>query len=199
MAKVVIIFLLILLYNFHRATPDTDNSNPQATDFIKAECRATRYPSLCVQCLANYTATIQLNQRQLARAALNVSLTRAQSVAAFISRVVKIKGMKPGEARAVRDCVENMGTTVDQLSRSMTELGSMGPRVVGQDFNWRVNNVQTWVSAALTNENTCLEGFGGVDMDGSVKVAIRRRVLDCARVTSNALALVNRFAARHKV
>ncbi|KAL0312808.1 UNVERIFIED_CONTAM: hypothetical protein Sradi_5680100 [Sesamum radiatum] len=138
---------------------------------------------------------VQQSQRQLAQAALSVSLTRAQSAASFVSRLARIRGIKPMEYQAVKDCIQNMGDTVDQLSSSMKELGAMG---AGQDFDWRVSNVQTWVSAALTNENTCMDGFRGAAMDGNVKVAIRRRVLDCAQVTSNALALVNRFASRHK-
>lgn len=44
----------------------------------------------------------------------------------------------------------------------------------------------------------CLDGFDGRFMDGNVKAAIRRRVTNVAQVTSNALALVNRFAARHQ-
>ncbi|KAI3468891.1 hypothetical protein Pfo_025554 [Paulownia fortunei] len=194
------IFLLLLFLSFHYLLDTAKSataSNPEATDFIKAECRATRYPALCVQCLSNYSTTIQQNQRQLAQAALSVSLVRAQSAASFVSELGRMRGMKPKEYGAVKDCIENMGDTVDQLSRSMKELGGMG-RVAGQDFNWHVSNVQTWVSAALTNENTCLDGFAGAAMDGNVKVAIRRRVLNCAQVTSNALALVNRFAARHK-
>lgn len=192
---------LLLLLSFHylldTAKSATDSNPVGATDFIKAECRATRYPALCVQSLSNYSTTIQQSQRQLAQAALSVSLSRAQSAASFVSKLARMKGIKPTEYRAVKDCIQNMGDTVDQLSRSMKELGGMA-RLAGQDFNWHVSNVQTWVSAALTNENTCLDGFAGAAMDGNVKVAIRRRVLDCAQVTSNALALVNRFAARHK-
>ena len=97
----------------------------------------------------------------------------------------------------MKDCVENMSDSVDRLSRSVRELDSMG-RAVGQDFMWHMSNVQTWVSAALTDENTCMDGFAGGAMDGSVKTAVRRRVLNVAQVTSNALALVNQFAARHK-
>lgn len=90
-----------------------------------------------------------------------------------------------------------MGDSVDQLSRSMKEIGHMG-HSNGQDFLWHMSNVQTWVSAALTNENTCVDGFSGHLMDGKMKSAIRMRVTNVAQVTSNALALVNHFATRHK-
>ena len=114
-----------------------------------------------------------------------------------MSKMTRVKGIKPRELAAVKDCIENMRDTVDRLSQSVRELGQVG-RAVGQDFVWHVSNVQTWVSSALTDENTCLDGFAGRHMDGNVKAAIRRRVVNVAQVTSNALALVNRFASKHR-
>jgi hypothetical protein len=35
-------------------------------------------------------------------------------------------------------------------------------------------------------------------MDGNVKAAIKLRITNVAQVTSNALALVTRFASRHR-
>ncbi|KAL2489606.1 pectin methylesterase inhibitor 1 [Forsythia ovata] len=171
--------------------------NPNATDFIKASCSATHYPALCVECLSSYASTVQQNEQQLAQAALEVSLSRAQAASTFVYQLSKLKGIKPREGLAVKDCIQNMGDTVAQLSQSLKELGGMR-LLAGQNFVWHVGNVKTWVSTALTNENICLDGFSGPGMDGSVKVAIRGRILNCAQVTSNALALVNRFAARHK-
>ncbi|CAF2380530.1 unnamed protein product [Brassica napus] len=37
---------------------------------------------------------------------------------------------------------------------------------------WKMSNVQTWVSAALTDETTCLDGFSGRAMEGKVKKLI---------------------------
>ncbi|KAG8382388.1 hypothetical protein BUALT_Bualt05G0072200 [Buddleja alternifolia] len=199
MAKLNSLLLLLLIISFHyilHIANSASDSKPKAANFIKAECGATLYPALCVHCLSSYSTKIQQNKLQLAQVALSVSLSRAQSVSRFVSKLARMRGVKTMEYRAVKDCVENMGGTVDQLSRSMRELGSMS-RVAGRDFEWHVSNVETWVSAALTYENTCLDGFAGAKMGGNVKVAIRRRVLNCAQVTSNALALVNRFAARH--
>ncbi|KAH6822157.1 hypothetical protein C2S53_016762 [Perilla frutescens var. hirtella] len=195
MAKLNTFLLLLFSINCLLNTAKLGRASRTAasTDLINSECRATRYPALCIQCLSNYSTTIQ-SQRELAQAALSVSLSRAQSAASFISKLSRMRGMKRGEYAAVKDCVENVGSSVDQLNRSMKELGGLHDR----DFTWHVSNVQTWVSAALTNENTCLYGFSDPSMDGNVKVAIRRRILNCAQVTSNALALVNRFAARHK-
>lgn len=190
---------LLLFFTLYNAvsTAKTAAASPTASDFIKASCRATRYPALCIQCLSTYAKLIQQSDHQLAHAALSVSLAKARSTTMFVSRMKKFAGIKPREYQAVKDCIDNMGDSVDQLSKSIQELAKMG-RARGQDFIWHMGNVQTWVSAALTNENTCVDGFAGSYMEGNVKVAIRRRVVSVAQVTSNALALVNRFAVRHR-
>ncbi|XWS49796.1 hypothetical protein CRYUN_Cryun12cG0033400 [Craigia yunnanensis] len=177
------------------ASASTGHSSP--TDYVVASCKATRYPALCVECLSGYASAIRQNEQHLAQTALSVSLSRAQSAAAFVAKMTQVRGIKPRERQAVKDCIENMGDSVDRLSQSVKELGQMG-RAVGQDFMWHMSNVQTWVSAALTDENTCFDGFAGSVMDGNIKAAIRRKVVNVAQVTSNALALVNRFAARHR-
>lgn len=194
---VVLSFVLVSLNMSNKADSAITKQNSDSLGFIEASCKATTYPSLCVHCLSSFADKIRQSHRQLAQTALAVSLSRAQSTADFVSKMTRVKGIKPREYAAVKDCLENMADTVDRLSQSVRELGHMG-RAMGQDFVWHVSNVQTWVSAALTDENTCLDGFAGRFMDGNVKAAIRRRVVNVAQVTSNSLALVNRFASKHK-
>ncbi|KAJ8632224.1 hypothetical protein MRB53_025560 [Persea americana] len=57
-----------------------------------------------------------------------------------------------------------------------------------------MSNVQTWVSAAITDEYTCLDGLAETAGNGELKAALRSRVVHVARLTSNALALLNRYA-----
>lgn len=80
----------------------------------------------------------------------------------------------------------------------MEEIGKL-EAAVGPEVAWRVSNAQTWMSAALTDEFTCEDGFEGVGGEGEgerVKVEVRRGVRRVERYTSNALALVNRLVAR---
>ncbi|KAJ7944786.1 21 kDa protein-like [Quillaja saponaria] len=201
MANLGLSLLVISLVLYMASTSSTVESaaatRPDHTNFIKASCRSTRYPDLCVQCLSSYANVIRQSQRQLALTALSVSIARARSAQEFVHKMSKVRGIKSREYLAVKDCIENIGDSVDRLSQSARELGHMG-QAVGQDFVWHMSNVQTWVSSALTDDNTCLDGFSGRAMDGNVKNAIKRRVTGVAQVTSNALALVNRFAARRR-
>ncbi|KAJ1379631.1 Pectinesterase inhibitor domain [Sesbania bispinosa] len=171
--------------------------NPNPIDFIKSSCRATLYPAVCVQSLMGYANVIRQDEHQLAITALNVSVWRTRSSASFMKKMSKVKGIKPRDYGAVQDCKENMDNSVDRLNQSVKELGLTG-KALGQDPMWHMSNVQTWVSAALTDQNTCLDGFASPHVDRKLKATISARVVDVSQVTSNALALVNRFASRYR-
>ncbi|XP_020599400.1 21 kDa protein-like [Phalaenopsis equestris] len=86
------------------------------------------------------------------------------------------------------DCMENLGDSIGQLKDSLSEMSNMRD---GKDLGYKINSIQTWVSAALTDDDSCMDGFGGKSMDGSVKTAVRGRVVNVAHLTSNALAILN--------
>lgn len=102
-------------------------------------------------------------------------------------------GLKPREVGAMRDCVEELSDAVDELQRSMAEMSNFK----SADFQLMISDVQTWVSAALTDETTCTDGFGGNGMSGNLKTVVRGRIVNIAQLTSNALALINRYASVH--
>lgn len=187
----LIILLLTLQLNNNNAAAES------STSFIESSCRATRYPELCVKSLSGYATTIRHSKRQLVQTALSISLTNARLAAAFVSNLSKNGGISKGlEYQAVKDCIENMGDTVDRLNQSVKELRDLRGTAGGGDFLWHLSNVQTWVSAALTDETTCLDGFAGRRrrFDAEIKANIRRRITFVAHLTTNALALLNRFA-----
>ncbi|XP_010264195.1 PREDICTED: 21 kDa protein-like [Nelumbo nucifera] len=162
-----------------------------STDFIKTSCGTTMYPKLCFSTLSGYASAIQTDPKLLADTALSVSLTNARSSSAMISELSKsqLATMKPREAAAMRDCVEMVGDSVDELQKSMAEMSHLG----GPDLGFQISNIQTWVSAALTNEDTCMDGFAGKAMDSNIKTSIRGRILNLAQLTSNALSLINKL------
>jgi pectinesterase inhibitor-like protein len=181
--------------------------SPAATDFIRKSCRETQYPSVCVQSLSSYGAAAgsppPRSPQELARAALSVSADRAKSASAYVGRLCGGQGLRGGAkgkaapaSSPARDCLENMADSVGHLRDAAKEMGAGLGRAGTPAFRWHLSNVQTWCSAALTDENTCLDGLSrGVDT--KTRAAIRSKVVDVAQVTSNALALVNKVGSGH--
>ncbi|CAJ1958601.1 unnamed protein product [Sphenostylis stenocarpa] len=184
------LLLLLLLTTLHISLT---LSSP--TNFIKSSCSATQYPALCVESLSVYAASIQQDPHELVQTALSLALNKTESTKTFVTKCNKFRGLKPREYAALKDCAEEISDGVDRLSRSLKELKLC--KLKGEDFAWHISNVETWVSSALTDESTCGDGFAGKALSGKMKDAIRGRMVNVAQVTSNALSLINQYAAKH--
>ncbi|XP_057952783.1 21 kDa protein-like [Malania oleifera] len=183
--------LATLLYSSAASRPFA--VKPTTTEFIRRSCGATTYPRLCFASLYTHAGLIQTSPMLLADTALTVAFQTAQSAAAAVLRMSGTHGMRASEAAAVRDCVEEVGDSIDELRESLVEM----KKLKGSNFEAVMSDVQTWVSAALTDDDTCTDGFAGKAMDGNVKAAVRGHILNIAHLTSNALALINQYASLH--
>ncbi|KAM5554845.1 pectinesterase inhibitor 9 [Rosa sericea] len=205
MAKLCLSLLLILLSIFslsstvEPAFSGHTARRSRARANIEAACRTTRYPDLCVHCLTTYVKpnmTIQSPQ-QLAQVALTASLYRALYARAFVLKVAKELNTLKRENQVVRDCLQQINDSVDQLSGSIKELRRLGQESVGDDLFWHISNVETWVGTALTDANDCVNALPGPNMS-KLKATIKGKMLNVAQTASNALALFHSFAARYK-
>ncbi|XP_030553058.1 pectinesterase inhibitor 7-like [Rhodamnia argentea] len=170
------------------------------TDFIRASCGETLYPDVCYSSLSTYAGSVQQSPRQLARAAIAVSLASAHTMAAYLADLSRRRAAEPRAASAaLHDCLTNMGDAVGEMRGSlkqMRRLGDVGDGGSGgasqEGFRLQMSNVQTWMSAALTDEDTCTDGFEDVP-EGELKSVVCGRAGEVKKVTSNALALVNSY------
>ncbi|XP_074562176.1 21 kDa protein-like [Curcuma longa] len=184
------------------APPPTSPSHDPATLFIRSRCNLTRYPDLCFASLSPYAAAVDGSAPELARVAANVTLARLRGFRAHVAALRRAGAARGRAAAALRDCSEQLGDAADQMCHTHNELRGL-EELVPTEVEWRVSNAQTWMSAALTNEESCSDGFneaaaafayGGVGSGGSgfdVKTDICGRVRRVKQYTSNALALVN--------
>lgn len=220
MAKINILtisFSLILLSVTGATTIETSSvyhhrSRPTSrTSVVEAQCRGTLYPRLCIECLSkfvsNSTGSDSPTAAQLAQIALRVSLVKARYTRSYIAKVAAdMKQRKAKEYPVVKDCLDQINDGVDQITHSLKELGRMTVANNNNNyykesvFSWHQNNVQTWMSTAITDALMCMDsGFpAGKAMGSKTKAIIRAKVLNVAQATSNALAFFNRFAARYK-
>ncbi|XP_021725740.1 21 kDa protein-like [Chenopodium quinoa] len=191
MATLTLPFLILSILSI--ATFAASAAATSTNNFIKTKCSSTAYPTVCVQSLSSYANKIQKSPRQLAQTALIVSLAKAHYAKAYVAHLAHSSGLRPKESGSVKDCLEVIGDTVDKLSKSVHEFQT-AVRGRSRDFLWHMSNVQTWASAALTNENTCVDGFKDQNANGKVQNAIEVQLKGVMQCTSNALALVNQFA-----
>ncbi|KAL2233292.1 21 kDa protein-like [Sesamum indicum] len=177
------------------AAAPTPSTAANASEFIRTSCETTLYPELCYHSLAGYANAVQQDPGRLARVAIGVSLSRATRMTIYLANVSRQVdyGADHREAVALHDCFTVFGDAVDQIRGSLKQMRQLTG--TGEELRFQMSNVQTWMSAALTNEDTCVDGFEDVG-DGPVKMDVCDRTVKVKEVTSNALALVNSYVAK---
>lgn len=159
-------------------------------NYVQEACGVTRYHDLCVQSLSPFSRGAKRSPSKWARAGVSVALSEAKGVAKFLESLKREKQMKGRKQRAaLSDCVENFQDTVDNLHKALFILRDL----TREGFSSEMEDLLTWESAALTDEDTCLDGFGGQKARQQVKL-LRQRVTKATYLTSNALALTNKLA-----
>lgn len=192
-------FLLIALYlttymNTCQATRfiSSRTSKNNYTEFIKASCNTTLYPQLCYKSLSEFAEKIHASPKLLANTSISVTLKEAESTFITMKNMSRYKGLTVGERAALRDCVEVTDDSVYELQRSMDQMDHMDDG--STQFAFEISNVQTWVSAALTDYSTCMDGFYNVN-EGYVKAKVCKYAVNVSQLTSIALTFINRYAA----
>ncbi|XVF13312.1 hypothetical protein REPUB_Repub08aG0197900 [Reevesia pubescens] len=169
-------------------------SSDSDTEFIKTSCGATTDPDLCFTTFSIYATEIQSSLKLLATESLSLTLNTTRSASKTLTEHSKSQGLKPKATAALQDCVEEISDSVDELKWSIGEMDE----TAGKSFAFRMSDIQTWVSAALTNEDTCLDGFSESTIDGDVKTTVSREIEKVIHITSFTLTFVNRYADTKK-
>ncbi|XP_030948184.1 pectinesterase inhibitor 6-like [Quercus lobata] len=157
--------------------------------YVQEACSVTRYPDICVHSLASFSSTAKRSPSKWARAGVSVTIGEVKDVAKNLKKLKKYRLMKGKNRIALSDCIECIQDALDELHKSLDVLR----RLSKSTFNEQMSDLLTWISAALTDEDTCLDGFE--DQKGKQVKLLQNQVLNATYITSNALALVNKLAA----
>ncbi|CAN6300403.1 unnamed protein product [Urochloa humidicola] len=169
------------------AGPGDGGPSKAEVEFVRSCCARTLYPRLCRAGLAPYAAAVHSSHARLALASANLTLSAIDALAA------RIPPSSSGGASsgALGDCVEAVAAAADQASRAAERLRGV-EQAVGIELIWRVDDARTWLSAAMTNEDTCADGLRPrKSAPAPVRAELLARVRRAKQYTSIALALVN--------
>ncbi|CAH1430785.1 unnamed protein product [Lactuca virosa] len=169
------ILLIILLFTYTiNSISALEKTN---TEFIRASCSLTSYPTLCFNSLSTRSGAIQTSPKLLAQTALSITLDTTRTTSLAMIKLSQVHGMAPQEVAAMKDCIELLSDAVYELKKSLEEMSQPGSK----DFRLVMSDIQTWVSSALTHEDTCSEGFVN---DPKMKSVVRGKIVNVAHLTS---------------
>ncbi|XP_022942851.1 21 kDa protein-like [Cucurbita moschata] len=166
-------------------------TRPVKPYIIKA-CKTTPYPRLCEISLTLHASQTKRTQQEFCRATMTSSLKTTRDATSIISKLSRQK-ISTYEAKVIRDCVDNLKDSTDELRRAIAAIKSLSR---AKDANFQLHSIKTWMSAAETDAMTCsdgLSGGAGRKVRSKVKQEVKKSVAVVVRHISNALSLLNTF------
>ncbi|XVE56360.1 hypothetical protein DITRI_Ditri04bG0003100 [Diplodiscus trichospermus] len=154
--------------------------------YIRTVCNSAAYPKDCYKSLSPYASTIKTDPEKLYRVSLFLTIKATRKTSASIASLRKMKGLSVTEREIIRDCAETVSEALEELQQSLTVM----TKLQGVDRESQMENIRTWVSAALTDEGTCTDGFDGQKVCNAVNKNIKKTVLNLSKMTSNCLSLL---------
>ncbi|XP_045819192.1 probable pectinesterase/pectinesterase inhibitor 61 [Trifolium pratense] len=182
---------LITVIRSRASSNDQNSANHRAkpTQAISRTCSKTRYPSLCINSLLDFPGSTAASEQQLVHISFNMT-HRHISKALFASSGLSYAVSNSRVRAAYEDCLELMDESMDSIRMSMDSLTTMSSTLSRDDEPSNAagsEDVMTWLSAALTNQDTCMEGFE--DISGTVKDQMVNNLKDLSELVSNSLAI----------
>lgn len=129
-----------------------DNINQDQEDLVTKACDQTMYFKLCVSSLRSDPRTNQTSDlKGLAVIALDLSITKANQSLSYAQRLLLFQSSSnytQYEKECLSDCSQELSEAVENLQDSTQAL-----------MNGTLNNVNDFVSSAMTDSQTCDDCF----------------------------------------
>ncbi|CAA7051670.1 unnamed protein product [Microthlaspi erraticum] len=150
---------------------------------ISRTCSKAQYTNLCIDTLLDFPGSLTADEQELIHISFNATL-RSFSKALYSSSTITFTEMTPRVRSAYDSCLELLDDSVDALSRALSSV------VVVSGNDESHSDVMTWLSSAMTNHDTCTDGFDEMEGDGGgVKEQVIGAVKDLSEMVSNCLAI----------
>lgn len=187
------LLLLLLTLTLVAAAASDVPFYPSAEAAAAAHCEGTLYPELCLSTLATVPDLHKKPLPDVICATVNRTEVEVADMASNCSSFLQQgKSLPPRDRVAIADCIELLGTTMDELQATTSDLQqpSNGATVV--------DHVMTVLSGAITNQHTCLSGFTyhGPRNGGQVSLArpyMEPGIRHISRMVSNTLAMAKKM------
>ncbi|KAI4386907.1 hypothetical protein MLD38_004784 [Melastoma candidum] len=192
--KLLLLFLfLVLLAVPAAALPVAAAEQWPYHSLLKSSCSSTLYPDLCYSAVASSvfasSAAPLSTHKDIILASLNLTIGSAKQNRLSVLDLTRTRSaqLTAREKTALNDCVETIDLTLDELHSTVADLHVYPQR---KTLLQHADDLKTLISAAITNQETCLDGFSHDDADRHVRQRLSDGQVHVERMCSNALAMV---------
>ncbi|KAL0346821.1 UNVERIFIED_CONTAM: putative pectinesterase/pectinesterase inhibitor 13 [Sesamum calycinum] len=168
-----------------RKQKDSQSPGPSevsaAEEEVKAVCASTDYKQTCEDSILKAVAKNSSPQpKDIVKASFTVASDEINRV---LKQASALKYSDKFKQAALEDCLVLLNDAVDELNRSI----SSGQGTDKAALSAKMPDINNWLSAVLSYEQTCIDGFP----EGEEKAAMKKLLTNAKEHGSNALAIVS--------
>ncbi|CAN4088134.1 unnamed protein product [Withania somnifera] len=168
--------------------PPSSAPSSNSADSLKIICAVTQHPESCFNSISslNITTVPKSDPEQFLNLSLQATVNELTN-ASYLPKTLISKVNDQGTVSALKDCISLFDDALSQLNESAALL-KVGP---GESalVELKEKNMQTWISAAMTDQDTCLEGLD--EMGSPLLGEVKARVQNAKEYMSNTLAILS--------
>ncbi|XP_030440119.1 probable pectinesterase/pectinesterase inhibitor 46 [Syzygium oleosum] len=183
-ALVAVVVAAMVGTSVHAGNRRGGEAQPLSTS-VKAVCDVTLYKDSCVSSLApRANSSGPVRPEDLFKLSIQVALEALAKAAGYFSEqgTVFNNTAAEGTASAALDsCRVLLGLAMDSLNSSLSSSDA-------SNLFDSADDLKTWLSAAGTSQQTCIDGFDG--SAGAIKEIVANHLEDSGELTSNSLAII---------
>ncbi|XVF25296.1 hypothetical protein REPUB_Repub13aG0201300 [Reevesia pubescens] len=186
-ASLLIVAAIIGIVAGVNSRNETDTSHHA---IVKSACSSTLYPDLCFSeiALAPSASTKKVtSQKDVIELSLNITTTAVGQNYFKIKKLLAKKGLTEREKTALHDCLETIDETLDELYQAVEDLHKYPNK---KSLTQHADDLKTLMSAAMTNQETCLDGFYYEEADKKIRKTLIAGERYVEKMCSNALAMI---------
>ncbi|KAK9278458.1 hypothetical protein L1049_028023 [Liquidambar formosana] len=184
-------FASLVLESNTESAEEEFSSLPPA-ESIKAVCSVTQYPDSCFTSISSINTSPKPDPELIFKLSLQASVTQLSDLSSFLKTLSSnsIPNGPPPDS-AVSDCRSLFDDALSRLNDSVStmEVGK-GKKVLTKG---KIDDIKTWVSGAMTDQETCLDGLE--EMGSTALVEVKGKVQRSREYLSNSLAIVDKMYA----
>ncbi|XP_009369732.1 probable pectinesterase/pectinesterase inhibitor 12 [Pyrus x bretschneideri] len=184
--------LLCIILFLHISSSSSSSSSSNRTTFnphlssIRSFCKSTPYPDICFDSLKlSVSINITPNILSYLLQSLNVAISEAAKLTDLFYKAGQYSNIVEKQKGAVQDCQELHQITLSSLQRSVSRVQAQNAK--------KLNDARAYLSAALTNKNTCMEGLDSAS--GPMKSTLVNSLTSTYKYVSNSLSVISKQGA----
>ncbi|XP_020200074.3 probable pectinesterase/pectinesterase inhibitor 21 [Aegilops tauschii subsp. strangulata] len=183
---VVAVVAAVCVVSFKEAKNEEDSTElTTSIKSIKSFCQPVDYKAACEKTLGE-TAGNATTTTELAKAIFKATSERIEKAVQESSLLNELKH-DPRTSGALKNCKEMLHYAIDDLKTTFDQLGGFEMT----NFKHAMDDLKTWLTSALTYQETCIDGFANTTTDASAKM---RKALNVSQeLTENILSIVDEF------